>query len=110
MHAVAAQFGGKVGPVVHNERNAFPLCDRLQDARGAAHRVVIDILQAQLQAGGIAAFQRRFELAGEFVRIESGRRDQVKPRRRPRFIGLERLNWSVLLLTARARRLALITP
>jgi hypothetical protein len=49
-------------------------------------RVVIDVLQPQLQAGDIAAGERLFEVLGETVGVESGRRDQVKPGCRPRVV------------------------
>ena len=58
MNAVAAQFRGEVGPVVENEGRACRLHDRAQQIGGAADGVVIDILQAQLKAGDIAAVQR----------------------------------------------------
>ena len=50
------------------------------------HCRVVDVLQAQLQARDIAAGERLFELLGKVVRVERGRRDQVKPGRRPRLV------------------------
>jgi hypothetical protein len=90
MDAVAIELGGEIGAVVHDEGDAAALCDRLQDAGGAPDRVVVDILEAQLQAGDVAAGERLFELIGETVGVERGRRDQVKPCRRPRLVALRR--------------------
>ena len=83
MHPVASEFGGEVGAVVHDEGDAARLRDRLQDPGRAPHRVVVHILQAQLQAGDIAAGQRRRQFGREAVGVEGGRRDQVEPGRRP---------------------------
>src|SRR5260221_4731056 len=77
MHAVAIELGGEVRAVVHDEGDAEILCDRLQDARRAPDRVVVDILEAQLQAGDIAAGKRLFELPGKTVGVKGRRRDQV---------------------------------
>ena len=85
MHTVAIELGGKVGTIVHDERNIARLSDRLQNAGGAADRVIVDILQAQLQAGDIAARERLVKFPRELVGVEGGRRDQVKPGRRRRF-------------------------
>jgi hypothetical protein len=89
MHAVAIQFGGEIGAVVHDEGDAALLRDRLQDARRLPDRRVVAIFQAQLQAGDIAAGERLFELPGETVGVERGRRDQVKPGRRPRLVAFD---------------------
>jgi len=64
------------------------LRDRLQDPRRAPDRVVVDIFQAQLYAGDVAAGERLFQLLGETVGVERGRRDQIQPRRRPRLVTL----------------------
>jgi hypothetical protein len=85
MHAVAIKFGGEIGAIVHDERDIAGLRDRLQDARGATDCVVLHILQAQLQAGDIAARERLVEFLRELVRVQGGRRDQIKPGRRRRF-------------------------
>jgi hypothetical protein len=86
MHPVAIELGGKVRPVVHDEGDAVLLCDRQQDPGGAANRRIVDILKAQLQTCDIAAGERLFEVFGKVVRVERGRRDQVKPSRLPRFV------------------------
>jgi hypothetical protein len=86
MHPVAIKLGGKVRPVVHDEGDAVLLCDRQQDPGGAANRRIVDILKAQLQTRDIAAGERLFEVFGKVVRVERGRRDQVKPSRLPRFV------------------------
>jgi hypothetical protein len=85
MHPVAIEFGGQVGAIVHDERDTARLRDRLQHAGGAPDRVVIDVLQAQLQTGDIAARQRLFKIPGEPVRIKDGWRNQVEPGGRRRF-------------------------
>jgi len=86
MNPVAIDLGGKVRPVVHDEGDAVLLCDRQQDPGGAANRRIVDILKAQLQTRDIAAGERLFEVFGKVVRVERGRRDQVKPSRLPRFV------------------------
>jgi hypothetical protein len=86
MHPVAIDLGGKVRPVVHDEGDAVLLCDRQQDPGGAANRRIVDILKAQLQTRDITAGERLFEVFGKVVRVERGRRDQVKPSRLPRFV------------------------
>jgi len=85
MHPVAIELGGKVGTIIHDERDIARLGNRLQNAGGAADRVDVRILQAQLQAGDIAAGQGLVKFLRELVGIEGGRRDQVKPGRRRRF-------------------------
>ena len=85
MHPVAIEFGGEVGAIVHDERDIARLRDRLQDAGGAADRVVVHVLQAELQARDVAARERLVEFLRELVGVERGRRDQVKPGRRRRF-------------------------
>jgi len=86
MHAIAIKLGGKIRPVVHDEGDAVLLRDRLQNAGRVADRALLDLFQAQLQARDIAAGERLFELLGKVVRVERGRRDQVKPGRRPRLV------------------------
>jgi hypothetical protein len=86
MHPVAIEFGGKIRPVVHDEGDTVLLCDRQQDPGGAANRRIVDVLQAQLQTRDIAAGERLFELPRKVVGVERGRRDQIKPGRRPRFV------------------------
>jgi hypothetical protein len=90
MDAVAIELGGEIRAVVHDEGDAAILRDRLQDSRGLADRVVVDVLEAQLQAGDVAAGERFFELLGETVGVERGRRYQVKPCRRPRLVTVRR--------------------
>jgi hypothetical protein len=85
MHPVAIELGGEVGAIVHDERDIARLGDRLQNAGGAADRVVVQILQPQLQASDVTAGQRLVEFLRELVGVEGGRRDQVKPGRRRRF-------------------------
>ena len=65
MHAVAAQFGGEIGPVVEDEGDAGRLRDGHQGFDGAADFVVADVFQAQLQRRDIAALERAFQHAGE---------------------------------------------
>ena len=86
MHAIAIKLGGKIRPVVHDEGDAALLGDRLQGTGGAANGRIVDVLEAQLQARDIAAGERLFEVLGKVVRVEGGRRDQIKPGRRPRFV------------------------
>src|SRR6266446_3976654 len=89
MDAVAIELGGEVGPVVHDEGDATLLRDRLQNAGGAADRAILDLFQAQLQARNIAAGERLFQFLGKNVGIERGRRDQIKPGRRPRLVSAD---------------------
>src|SRR6516164_2051131 len=86
MQAVAVELDGEIGAIIHDERNTAILRNRFQDPRSPTYRVVVDLLQAQLQASNVAAGERVFELLGKPVRVERGRRDQVEPCRRPRFI------------------------
>ncbi len=60
MHPVALKLGGKIGAVVHDERDVVVLGDRLQDPCGAADGAVVHFLQAQLQAGDITAGKSLF--------------------------------------------------
>jgi hypothetical protein len=84
MDAVAAELGGEVGPVVEDEGDAAGLRDRAQDRGGTADRVVVDVLQPQLQAGDVAAGERLFETGGKLFRVEGRRREQIEPGRRRR--------------------------
>jgi hypothetical protein len=86
MDPITIELGGQIRPVVHDEGDPALLRDRLQDAGGAANGRIIDVLEAQLQARDIAAGERLFELLGKVVRVERGRRDQIKPSRRPRLV------------------------
>jgi hypothetical protein len=103
MHPVAIEFGGEIGAVVHDEGDAAGLRDRLQDTGGAPDDIVVDLLEAQLQARNIAAGERLLEVLGETVGVERRGRYQVEPRRRPRIIGA---NGSVLPLQDSRRGLA----
>jgi len=89
MDAVAIEFGGEVGPVVHDEGDAALLRDRLQNAGRVADRAILDLFQAQLQARDIAAGERFLQLLGKNVGIERGRRDQIEPGRRPRRVSAD---------------------
>ncbi len=92
MHPVAIELGGEVRAVVHDEGDAAPLRDRLQHPRGAPNRGVVDLLQPELQAGGIAAGERFLEVARKAIGVERGRGDQVEPSRRPRLVARKGLN------------------
>src|SRR6185312_7362105 len=78
MDAVAAQFGGKVGPVVQDEGSAGRLYHGAQRIHRAADFLIADVLQAQLERGDIAAFQRFLEGPQKIRRREPRRRNQVK--------------------------------
>ena len=58
MDAVAAQFGGKIWPVVQDEGRAMGLHHRAQDVHRAADLVIADMLEAELERGHIAALER----------------------------------------------------
>ena len=85
MHPVAVKFGSEIGAIVHNECNTARLGNGLQNARGAPDRIVVHILQPQLQAGNVTTRERLVEFIRELVGVEGGRRYQVKPGRRRRF-------------------------
>jgi hypothetical protein len=89
MHPIAIKLSGQIRPVIHDESDAALLGDRLQDAGGTPNGRILDIFQAQLQTRDIAAGERLFEILGKVVRVERGRRDQIKPGRRPRLIAAE---------------------
>jgi hypothetical protein len=86
MHPVAIEFGRKIRPVVHDEGDAAFLRDRQQDVGGTTDRRIVDILEAQLQARDIAAGERLLKVLRKVVGVEGGRRDQIKPGRRPRIV------------------------
>jgi hypothetical protein len=86
MHPVAIELGRKIRPVVHDEGDAALLRDRQQDAGGMTDRRIVDILEAQLQARDIAAGERLVKVLRKVVGVEGGRRDQIKPGRRPRIV------------------------
>jgi len=94
MDPVAIELSGEIWPVVHDERDIAVLGDRLKDPRGAPDRVVVDVLQTQLQTGHIAAGERLFKFLGKSLRVERGRRDQIKPCRRPRVVSRQRVSLS----------------
>ena len=50
MDAIAAQFGGEIGPVIEDEGRAVALHDRAQRVAGAADFVIAGMLEAQLEA------------------------------------------------------------
>jgi hypothetical protein len=79
MDAVAIELGGEIGAVVQDESDPAGLRDRLQDARRAADRGVVRILETQLQAGDIAARKRENEILRKPLGIELGRGDEVEP-------------------------------
>jgi hypothetical protein len=49
-------------------------------------RGVINLFQPQLQAGDVTPGERFREIARETVGVEGWRRDQIKPRCRPRIV------------------------
>ena len=83
MDAVAAGREREIGPVIHEEGDAAALRDGTEQLRRAANRVVVDILQAKLQAADIAGVERLFETLGESGRVERRRGDEIEPRRHP---------------------------
>jgi hypothetical protein len=84
MDAVAIEFGGEVWAVVHDERDAAVLRDRLQYPRRTPDDVVVNIFEPQLEGGDIAAGEGFRQLSCKQVGVEGGRRDQIQTRRRPR--------------------------
>jgi hypothetical protein len=86
MHPVAIELGRKIRPVVHDEGDTALLRDRQEDAGGTTDRRIVDILEAQLQARDIAAGERLVKVLRKVVGVEGGRRDQIKPGRRPRIV------------------------
>ena len=71
MDAVAAQLGGEIGPVVHQEGDVARLRDRHQDFGGAADVVVRDVLQPQLQPGDVAGLERARQRVGKTARARA---------------------------------------
>jgi hypothetical protein len=86
MHPVAIELGRKIRPVVHDKGDAALLRDRQEDAGGTADRRIVDILEAQLQARDIAAGECLVKVLRKVVGVKGGRRDQIKPGRRPRIV------------------------
>jgi hypothetical protein len=79
MHPVAAGLEGEIGPVIEQKGDAPPLGQRPQRVDRAADGIVVDILEAQLQAGDVAGIERGGELLGEARQIGKTRRgDQIK--------------------------------
>ena len=78
MDAVAAQFGGEVGPVIEDEGGARRLHDGAQQIGGAADFVIADMFQAQLKRRDIAALQRALQDFGEIQRRQARRRNQIE--------------------------------
>ena len=78
MDAVAAQFGGEVGPVIEDKRGARALHDGPQDVGGAADLVVAGLFQAQLERGDVAAQKRLLQHAREIGGRDARRRDQIQ--------------------------------
>jgi len=77
MHAIGAEAPGEVRTVIQDEGNASIL--RNPEKRGTRLQdlVIADVLQAQLQAGDIAAAKRLAKCIAE-APVELGRRDEVK--------------------------------
>jgi len=69
MDAVAIELHGEVGPVVHDEGDAALLADRTQRVGRAGDRVVVDVLEAQLEGRDIAAVERAAQFVGEDRRM-----------------------------------------
>ena len=77
--AVTVELRGEVRPIIHDERDAARLRDRLQHRGRPAHRGIVDLLEPQLQAGDIAARERLFEVLREPVGIQRRRRNEIEP-------------------------------
>ncbi len=58
MDAIGARRVGKVGPVVDDKRHVMGVADGKQRLHGVPDFLVGGVLQAQLQAGDVARFQR----------------------------------------------------
>jgi hypothetical protein len=79
MDAVGAARGGDVGAVVDDEGGVARLHDRAQRVAGALQRVVVDVLETELDAGDVVGVERRGEPLTERLRIELRRRDEIEP-------------------------------
>lgn len=86
MHPVAIELRREIRPVVHDEGDAALLRDRLKHASRTPDFIVRDVLQPKLEASDIATAERFLEVPRKTIEIERGRRDQVKPGRRPRVV------------------------
>jgi hypothetical protein len=78
MGAVATELDRQVGPVVHQHGDAAGLRHGQQRLRRAAHRIVIRILQPDLQRGDVARIQRLRQPRREPRRLEGRWGDQVE--------------------------------
>jgi hypothetical protein len=86
MHPVAIELRREIRPVVHDEGDAALLRDRLKHAGRTPDFIIRDVLQPKLDASDIATAERFLEVPPKTIEVERGRRDQVKPGRRPRVI------------------------
>ena len=77
MHAIGAKAPGEVRTVIQDEGNASVLRNPEKGSARLQDLVIADVLQAQLQAGDIAAAKRLAKCIAE-ARVELGRRDEVK--------------------------------
>ena len=79
MHAVGAAGDGDVGPVVDDEGRVALLADRPEHVAGAPQRIVVDVLEPELDARDVVGVERLREHVAERRRIELRRRDEIEP-------------------------------
>jgi hypothetical protein len=78
MHAVATRRQGQVGAVVHQESDTALLRHRPERVGRAADRVVVDVLEAELNGSDIAGIECACELILEIGQREALRRDEIE--------------------------------
>ena len=86
MHAVAAEFYGKIRPIVHDEGHVMTLGDRQQGCRCPSDGIVrrgclVGVLEPELQTGHVPGRQSVVEGLGKSVEalpIQIGRADQIE--------------------------------
>jgi hypothetical protein len=79
MDAVGAARRGDVGPIVDDEGDVARLAGRTEQVAGVAQRLVVEILEAELNAGDVIGVERFRERVAEARRFDLGRRDEIEP-------------------------------
>jgi C4-type Zn-finger protein len=79
MNAVAPRLEGQVRAIIEQKSDAAALDHRAQHVDRTADPVIIEILQAQLQAGDVTAIEGLLQKLGEAGQvINLRRRDQIE--------------------------------
>jgi len=78
VNAIASRLGGEVGAIVHQNRHAAGLGNRDQDLGHPPDLIIVDVLQADLQASHVVGIDGCGERLGEGRQFDARWRHEIE--------------------------------